>query len=312
MPSIVTIGSSNVDLIMKMARLPQVGETVTDAVFMQTMGGKGANQAYAAARANGAVSFVSCVGDDAYGAQVIANMQSAGVNTAQVYCEAGVATGTALIMIGEAGHNYLSVAPGANYRLDESHLLRARDVIAGSDLVMLQYEIKPDTLAKSIMLAAELGKKVMFNLAPARPLDERLIAHINYLVVNETEAAFLTGQPVDSPAKVHAAARTLLSKGAQHVIITLGAQGVYAAAAEGDIEIAGFEVDAIDTTAAGDTFCGALATALLEGMPMGDALRFANAAAAISVTRMGAQASVPDRAEIDAFLRVRSNRPSFA
>jgi ribokinase len=316
MSKIVVIGSANVDLIMKMPRLPRVGETVTDAVFAQVMGGKGANQAVAAARAggvSGAVAFVSCVGDDAYGAQVIEAMRATGIDTAHVTRERDTATGAALIMIGEAGQNYLSVAPGANYLLNDPHLDRAQPLFENAGLVMLQYEVSPDATAKAIRRLAALGKPIMFNLAPARPLAADLIAHIAYLVVNETEAEYLTGIAVTSDASCEAAAQALLEKGAGMAVITLGAAGVYARAKDAPpVRVPGFEVDAIDTTAAGDTFCGAFAVALLEKRPLPDALRFANAAAAISVTRLGAQPSIPTRAEIDAFLTVRGERPSFA
>ncbi len=309
MANIAVIGSANVDLIMKMPRLPRVGETVTDAVFAQMMGGKGANQAVAAARAGGvpgAVAFVSCVGDDAYGAQVIDAMRAEGIDTAHIHRERATATGTALIMIGESGQNYLSVAPGANHRLNDAHLDRARAVLAGADLALLQYELSPDATAAAIRRLAALGKRILFNLAPALPLDAALIRHIAYLVVNETEAEFLSGIPVSSDAACEAAAQALLDKGARMIVITLGAAGVFARARDGDaLRVPGFQVDAVDTTAAGDTFCGAFAVALIEQRPLPDALRFANAAAAISVTRLGAQPSIPTRGEIDAFLAAR-------
>jgi ribokinase len=309
-PTIVSIGSSNVDLLMKMERLPKVGETITDAVFMQTFGGKGANQAYAAARAGGSVAFVNCVGDDSYGQAVIDNLRAVGCDTTHVSVERGIATGTALIMIGQAGQNYLSVAPGANYRLGKAHIDAAADLIARAHMVVLQYEITPQTLAYTIDTAHGLGRPVMFNLAPARPLEDRLIGKIDWLIVNETEAAYLCGFDVDSDKAIRRAAQTLLSKGAGAVVITLGAQGAYVhtRGAEG-LYAPTFEVDAVDTTAAGDTFCGALAVALTEQRPLPDALRFANAAAALSVTKMGAAVSAPLRSEIDGFLKVRSLPP---
>jgi ribokinase len=308
-PTIVSIGSSNVDLLMKMDRLPKIGETVTDAVFMQTFGGKGANQAYAAAKAGGSVAFVNSVGDDSYGQVVIDNMRTIGCDTAHISIERGIATGTALIMIGQAGQNYITVAPGANYRLGKSHIDAAASVIENAGIVMLQYEITPQTLGYAIDVAHAAGRPVMFNLAPARALDERLITKIAWLVVNETEAAFLCGFDVDSDANIRRAAQRLLSKGAGTVIITLGVQGAYLQqrGAEGFVSPA-FEVDAIDSTAAGDTFCGALAVALTERQALPDALRFANAAAALAVTRMGAAVSAPLRSEIDGFLKVRATR----
>ncbi len=308
--NILVIGSANVDLIMKLSRLPAVGETVSGGVFMQTFGGKGANQAYAAALAGTApsrVAFAGCVGDDAQGAQVSDNMRAAGVDVSRVFVAPGVATGTALIMIGEAGRNMIGVAPGANHMLGAPQLDLTQELIAAADLVVMQCELNPEATADALRRCARAGRKVMFTLAPARALDPSLLRHIAYLLVNETEAAFLTGSPVDGDAQIHAAAHKLLAQGAGAVIITLGSRGAFVQARGAAGSLApGFQVEAIDSTAAGDTFAGALAVALLEGAPLLDAARFANAAAAISVTRLGAQASVPTRGEIDAFLRLSS------
>jgi ribokinase len=303
---IVVVGSSNVDLIMKMDRLPQRGESVTDAVFMQTFGGKGANQAVAAAKAGGAVSFINCVGDDSYGSQVIANMRQAGVDADLVFVAQGVATGTALIMIGGVGDNYLSVAPGANYRLMPVHVRQAEALIGGSAMVLLQYEIPLETLLDTIDLAYALGKPIMFNVAPARAFPDAYFPKIDYLVVNEPEAAFLSGIAVESKAQAWQAAEVLLAKGSKMVILTLGAQGCLALSKDYQLDVPAFVVDAVDTTAAGDVFCGSLAVALVEGQSVEPGLRFASAASAIAVTRMGAQPSIPSRAEIDAFLNARS------
>ncbi len=302
---IAVVGSSNVDLIMKMDRLPKVGESVSDAEFRQTFGGKGANQAYAAALAGGEVTFVSCVGDDSYGAQVIENMRGCGANVEHVYTEPGVATGTALIMIGEAGRNYISVAPGANYKLLPAHVARAGAAIDAADMLVLQYEVPVATVTAAAERASALGKSVMLNLAPPRPITDALLRHVTYFVVNETEAAFACGIEVNSDANVRRAADALRAKGAANVIITLGEQGAFAAGADGAAYAPSFKVEAIDSTAAGDTFCGAFAVGLLEGRAPMDAARFANAAAALSVTRIGAQISIPTRAEIDTFMRAR-------
>jgi ribokinase len=300
--TVVVVGSSNIDLIMKMARLPKVGETVTDATFAQTFGGKGANQAVAAARAGGAVAFVGCVGDDAYGAQVRENLARDGIDTRFVFSEPGVASGTALIMIGGDGDNCISVAPGANYRLTPAHVERARDAIAGAACVVTQCEILPETLAHVVSLAASLARPVILNLAPARPIADATLARLACLAVNETEAEFLTGRPVAGDADVEAAATALLSKGPKTVLLTLGARGAYVAAEGVRALVPGFPVAPVDTTAAGDVHCGAFAVASVEGRPLLEAVRFANAAAALSVTRLGAQPSAPARAEIEARL----------
>jgi ribokinase len=299
---VVVVGSSNVDLLMKMPRLPKVGETVSDCLFAQVLGGKGANQAVGAARAGGDVAFVACVGDDGYGAQVIDSLRADGIDTRFVSREPGVASGTALIMVGGEGQNYLAVAPGANYRLTPAHVDRAREAIEGASIVISQCEVLPETTDRAIALGAELGKPVMLNLAPARPVSAASLARLAYLSVNETEAEFLTGLKVGSEGDVVVAAAALLAKGPKTVVLTLGARGAYVAGQGGSALVPGFAVEAVDTTAAGDVHCGALAVALVEGRPLLEAVRFANAAAALSVTRLGAQPSAPSRTDIEALL----------
>jgi ribokinase len=299
---VVVVGSSNVDLLMKMPRLPKVGETVTDCLFAQVFGGKGANQAVGAARAGGDVLFVGCVGDDGYGSQVIDSLREDRIDTRFVSREAGVASGTALIMVGGEGHNYLAVAPGANYRLTPAHVERAREAILGAAIVISQCEILPDTLDRAIALAAELGKPVMLNLAPARPVSTASLARLAYLSVNETEAEFLTGMKVTGERDVETAAAALRAMGPKTVVLTLGARGAYVAGDGVRALVPGFEVAAVDTTAAGDVHCGALAVSLVEGRPLLEAVRFANAAAALSVTKLGAQPSAPRREDIEALL----------
>jgi len=299
---IVVVGSSNVDLIMKMDHLPRLGETVTNAIFLQTFGGKGANTAVGTARAGGEVYFVTCVGDDSYGHQSIENLSRLGVHLDGVFTEQQVASGTALIMVDSQGQNYLSVAPGANYRLSPQHIDRAAELIHSAEMVLLQYEILPETLKYVIDLASRAEKKILLNLAPARPLEDEYLAKLSVLVVNETEAEFLCGFPVDTADHIHHAAESLLAKGPGLVIITLGAQGAYFATQELRMHAPGFKVKAVDSTAAGDIFCGSLAVALVEGKSVLESVRFANAAAAISVTRLGAQPSAPGRHEIERFL----------
>jgi ribokinase len=303
--AIAVVGSSNIDLVMKMPRLPKVGETVTDATFVQAFGGKGANQAVGAARAGGEVAFVGCVGDDAYGGQVIANLQADGIDTRFVFTEKGVASGTALIMVDGAGQNFISVAPGANYRLTPAHVDRAREALARAAIIVAQCEIPAETLDHVIALGAELGTPVMLNLAPARRLGAASLAKLAYLAVNETEAEFLTGLTVASDRDVEAAADALVAKGPKTVVLTLGERGAYVAGGGGRARVPGFAVAAVDTTAAGDVHCGALAVAVVEGRAFLDAVRFANAAAALSVTKLGAQPSAPHRKDIEELLSVR-------
>lgn len=299
---IVVVGSSNIDLVMKMPRLPRLGETVLDGTFAQVFGGKGANQAVGAARAGGRVCFVGCVGDDAYGQQVAESLRRDGIDTRHVSTEAGVASGTALIMVGDEGHNYIAVAPGANARLTPARVDAAREAIAAAACVVTQCETPADTLDHLVEMASGLGKPVILNLAPARAVADGTLARLACLAVNESEAEFLTGRAVASDADVAAAAGALLSRGPKTVVLTLGARGAYVAGAEIRSLVPGFAVQAVDTTAAGDVHCGALAVALVEGRPLAEAVRFANAAAALSVTRLGAQPSAPARPDIDALL----------
>jgi len=300
---IVVIGSSNVDLLMKMDRLPEKGETVTDAVFMQVYGGKGANQAVAAARAGGNVAFVNCVGEDAYTPQMVQNFKDDGIDTRFVFKEKGIASGHALIMIGNQGDNYISVAPGANYSLTPEKINEALPVFEEAAMIVMQYEIREETIKYVIDLANKHNTPVLWNMAPARAFDLSYIPKINTLVLNEVEAGFLAGITVEKKEDADKAANVLISKGVEKVIITLGAQGAFVATKDEKVSVKVYQVDAVDTTAAGDTFCGSFAVALVEGKSLKESLQFASAAAAISVTRMGAQPSAPARVEIENFLK---------
>jgi ribokinase len=299
---IVVVGSSNVDMIMKMDHLPEKGVTVTNAQFMQVYGGKGANQAVGAARAGGDVAFVSCLGNDSFAPIIIQNFAQDGINTSYVFMESDIPTGTALIMIGDKGENYLSVAPGANYRLNETHIDKCEDLLKKAEIIVIQYEILPESLAYLIKKAAKLNTPVLWNFAPARDIDISLLSLVDILVVNEVEAEFLTGTKVSDDNEIELAAEILLEKGIKTVIITLGSQGSYIATKMLKKKLPAFKVEAVDTTAAGDVYCGCLAVALTEGKPIDEAVLFASAAAALSVTKLGAQPSAPYRSEIDHFL----------
>ncbi|MEE4286348.1 MAG: ribokinase [Mariniphaga sp.] len=300
---IVVIGSSNVDLIMKMDRLPDKGETITDADFFQVYGGKGANQAVAAARAGGDVAFVNCVGEDAYTPQMIQNYEDDGIDTQFVFHESGIPSGHALVMIGSEGNNYLSVAPGANYRLTPEKIDEAMPVIDEAAIIVLQYEIPVDTIKYIIDIANKKSITVLWNFAPAREFDLSYIPKVNILVLNEVEAGYLAQMPVENEIDAEKAAAKLLDQGVGKVIITLGAKGAFVVTKDEKVSVPAFKVDAVDTTAAGDTFCGAYAVASVEGKSPKESLRFASAAAALSVTRMGAQPSIPCRKEIDEILK---------
>jgi ribokinase len=299
---ILVVGSTNVDFLIKGDKLPMLGETVTDGIFMQNFGGKGANQAVGAARAGGKVTFVTCLGEDHYADQLIENFRSDGIDTGFVFREEGIATGSALIMLDDQGNNYLSVAPGSNYRMSTLHINKAMDALKATDMIILQMEIPLETNAYIFQLAAQYKKKILFNLAPARPFDFSLLKYVYAFVVNEVEASMVTGQKVETDQEVIEAAEDLKRRGPQIVIITLGSRGAYVVSGETKEFIPAFKVKAVDTTAAGDVYCGSLAVALVEGKPVREAIRFAAAASAISVTRLGAQPSAPVRAEIDAML----------
>jgi len=300
---IVVIGSSNIDFIMKMDRLPRKGETITNASFMQTFGGKGANQAVGAARAGGEVYFINCVGDDRFGLLIIENLQRLGVHTEYMVQQSGIASGSALVMIDANGDNYLSVAPGANYCLTPQHLQERSEIIEKAEMVMLQYEVTPEILYSAIDLCNSLGKPILFNFAPARPFAPAYLRKVDLLVVNEIEAEFLCGFPLHSEEDFEKGKAALLNLGPKTVVITLGSKGALAAGPGLSLHVPAFPVQVVDTTAAGDVFCGALAVGLVEGKNLEESLRFANVAAAISVTRLGAQPSAPGREEIEALMK---------
>lgn len=300
---ILVIGSSNVDMMMTMSRLPRPGETITDADYMQTFGGKGANQAVAAARAGGNVVFVNCVGDDMFAPIMVEQFRRDGINVEYIFWETGIASGTALGMIEQGGQNYLSVAPGANYRLTPAYIDRVRPVIEQAAYLLLQYEIPVETLKYLLDLAHQLEKSVIWNFAPAREFDRSYLGKASILVVNETEAELLCGLAIAGDAQAAEAAGALLAMGPRAVIITRGVHGSYLASDAVRTMIPAFRVEAVDAVAAGDVYCGCLAVALTEGKSLSEAVSFATAASAISVTRPGAQPSIPTRAEIDAFLR---------
>lgn len=299
---ITIVGSANVDFIMKVPHLPALGETVTDGAFFQMFGGKGANQAVAAARAGGNVAFVGGLGDDTFGSQIRANMEQEGMDTQGVLVAADGATGCALIAIDAEGNNTICVAPGANDALTPEHIETYLPLLQNSSMLVMQMEIPVATTRRVLELAHASGIPVLFNFAPARSLDLPVSAAMIGLVVNEIEAQALTDIFLDDAEHVELAAEELQSRGPEFVIITLGAAGCVVANQDETFWVPAFEVNAVDTTAAGDVFCGALAAALVEGKNLEDAVVFASAASAISVTRIGAQPSIPTRREIEEFL----------
>ena len=301
MKKTAVIGSTNIDFIMKMQRLPQTGETITDAEYMQTFGGKGANQALGAARSGGNVSFISCIGGDTLINCMLDTFKNDGIDIEYVFRDESINTGTALVMIGKEGDNYLSVSPGANYRLTPERIEKAAPAIERADTILLQCEIPEDT-TESIIKRYSESKTIIWNFAPARDYALSSIADVDVLIVNESEAAFLCGHSVREREQIKAAGDELYSRGVNTVIITLGAAGSFVRY-DKSLFIDAMPVTAVDTTAAGDVYCGSLTTALAEGKPLAEAVRFASAASALSVTCMGAQPSAPVREEIDAVLK---------
>ncbi len=304
-PRILVLGSSNTDMIIKLDRIPRPGETILGGEFVTAPGGKGANQAVGAARAGGQVAFVARVGRDMFGEQAVAGFKRDGINVDFVLRDTAAPSGVALIFVAKDGENSIAVASGANARLLPADVKKARSAFSQADVLVMQLETPLSTVQAAADLAARHGLRVILNPAPARPLPDKLLRRVSILTPNETEAELLTGIKVDGEAAAAKAADQLRRRGVQTVIITLGARGAFVCSAEVKQLVPGFKVKATDTTAAGDIFNGALAVALAEGQPLLDAVRFANAAAALSVTKLGAQPSAPARTEIESSLKPR-------
>lgn len=304
-PQIVVIGSLNADLVQKVERLPKPGETIAGGSLETFSGGKGANQAVAAGRMGARASMIGQVGDDSLSQILRESLQAAGVDQTAVGVS-NTSTGSAIILVFPDGENVIVIAPGANATVTpEVAAERLRGLEQGA-FVLSQLEIPIQSVERSLEVAKGRGATTILDPAPARELSGDLLRHVDYLTPNETEAATLLGDPgldmEDGPAMERAAER-ILALGPQAVVLKLGARGCLIASAEGFHRVPGFKVDAVDTTAAGDVFNGAFATALAEGQAVPLAARFANAAAALSVTRPGAQDSVPSREAVDRFLR---------
>jgi ribokinase len=303
MSDILVVGSANIDLVAEVPHLPGPGETVLGSRLSVHEGGKGANQAVAAARAGGSVAFLGCVGRDEHGGRLRHSLRAAGVETGGLL-EREETTGTALICVDAAGQNCIAVLPGANALLSPEQLRREEAAFGAARTLLLQLEIPLEAVAAAARMGAERGMLVILNPAPARPLPASLLRDVGVLTPNETEAALLIGRPVAGREGAAAAAEALLALGPDTVVVTLGAEGAFLATRAGlRAHVAAFATVVVDTTAAGDVFNGALAVALTEGVALEPAVRFACAAAAISISRRGAQPSAPARAEIDALLR---------
>lgn len=300
---LVVLGSINADHILNLNAFPAPGETVTGNQYQVAFGGKGANQAVAAGRSGASIAFIACTGDDDTGERIRKQLVSDNIDVEPVSTIAGESTGVALIFVNGEGENVIGIHAGANAALSPALVEAQQERIAQASALLMQLESPIESVLAAAKIAHQYHTMVALNPAPARELPDELLTLVDIITPNETEAEKLTGIAVKNDDDAAKAAQALHNKGIKTVIITLGSRGVWASVEGKGQRVPGFKVEAVDTIAAGDTFNGALITALLEEKPLADAIRFAHAAAAIAVTRKGAQPSVPWRDEIDLFLR---------
>ncbi|NIE73075.1 ribokinase [Pantoea sp. Ap-967] len=296
---VVVVGSLNMDLVARAERLPRPGETLAGESFFTVPGGKGANQAVAVARLGASVAMVGNVGDDAYGQQLRQALSVEGIDCQAVGVCPGVSSGVALITVDAASQNCIVIIPGGNGLLTPAAVQRFDALLQAAELIICQLEVPTETVAWTLARGRALGKRVILNPAPATgPLPAEWFAYIDYLTPNESEAEALTGEPVNDMASAQRAGERLLQLGAGKVIVTLGAQGALLVSRDGCQHFPAPQVQPLDTTAAGDTFIGGFAAALVQGQEEGEAIAFGQRAAALSVTRAGAQPSIPYLAEL--------------
>lgn len=298
MITVCVVGSLNMDLVVKVPRLPRVGETVPGGTFGTYPGGKGANQAVAAARLGAQVVMVGAVGGDDFGRQLRDGLQRDGIDITHVRTEPAAATGVALITVDAEGRNAIVVASGANMRMTAADAEEARDCITGARVVLLQLEVPLDTVTAAARLGHAAGALVCLDPAPAAPVPDQLYALVDVIDPNEVEAQVLTGVEIRSTADAARAAEALRARGPRIVVIKMGEKGAFYLSADGGRHVPAAPVRAVDTTAAGDAFAAALGVALGEGRALPDAVTFATWTAGLKVTRMGAQPSMPRRAEV--------------
>jgi ribokinase len=297
------IGSLNMDMVVRSSRAPEAGETLFGQGFALSPGGKGANQAVAAARLGGEVTMIGRVGKDAFGDELLEIIRQEGINTEHISVSGSEATGIASIVLEENGENRIIVVPGANIDLAVEDIQQLEPVLSRAELIVMQLEMDLTMSERAIAIAYRHGIPVILNPAPARALSDELLSHVTYLTPNETEAGILSGITVDSVDTARQAARILLQKGVQNVIVTLGSKGALIANREGSIHVPGFPVQAVDTVAAGDSFNGALARLLAWGRTLEEAVVFANAVGALAVGKQGAIPSLPRLPEVEQFLK---------
>ena len=302
MNKLVVLGSVNADHVLQVPTFPRPGETLHGRNYQVIPGGKGANQAVAAARLKADVGFIACVGDDAFGIESCERFKLDGMDIRGVKVQADCPTGIAMIQVSDRGENSICLSAEANDRLTAEAIEDDLPSIRAASYLLMQLETPIDGIIKAAQVAKQAKTNVVLNPAPARELPSSLLSCVDVITPNETEAQVLTGITVTDDASAQQAATVLHQQGIEIVIITLGAKGVWLSENGRGQLIPGFRVSATDTTAAGDTFNGAFVTGLLENMPLESAIKFAHAAAAISVTRFGAQTSIPTRQEVDEFL----------
>jgi ribokinase len=304
MAKIVVVGSINMDLVVRAPHIPIPGETVLGREFGTFSGGKGANQAVAAARQGADVTLIGRVGADAFGQKLVADLQTDGIDTHYIGMDASVSSGVALITLDAAGQNSIVVAPGANHQVSPVHIKAAATAFRDADLLLLQLETPLETAIAAAEQAKAYNVRVVLNPAPAQVLPGYLLSLVDVLIPNETETALLTGLPVEGHAYVESAGRKLLDAGVGCVVITLGEQGaILVQRDQPPRHAASFPVEVVDTTAAGDSFVGAFAVAFAEGLPLDEAAIRGCAAGGLAATRLGAQPSIPTKVEVDELLR---------
>lgn len=300
--TLTVLGSINADHVIHVPHFPQPGETLSGNHYHIVFGGKGANQAVAAARLGANVNFIACIGDDDIGLQMKKSFQQQGIHTESITTIANEMTGIAMIQVAASGENSIVISAGANAHLNTQLVQQFKQQLTEADALLMQLETPLDAVVYAAKTARQAGKQVILNPAPAQPLPDELLSQLTMITPNETEAEILTGIKVIDEQSAAQAAAIFHQKGIETVLITLGAKGVFVSHQQQQAIIPGFRVTAKDTTAAGDTFNGALVTALLEDKSLDQAIQFAHAAAAISVTRLGAQSSIPTRQETLDFL----------
>lgn len=305
-PKITVVGSSNTDLVAIVPKLPAPGETVMGSEFIIAPGGKGANQAVAVARIGADVTFIAKLGMDDNGEQSLKNFKKDGINTDFVFRDPDVTSGVALIFVDKTGENMLVPVPGANGKLSSDDIDTARSAIESADILVLQLEVPLDAVERAITIAYESGVPIVLNPAPGRKLESSLIEKVSYITPNETEAEILTDIKVIDDITAREAGKKLLTLGAKTVIITLGKRGAMLVTQNESELIQAYVVESVDATAAGDAFNGGFAYAIASGKDIRKAIRFGNAVGAITVTKMGAQPSMPTNEELKIFLKERN------